>query len=177
MVSRDFRRMVEGYGLTTANIPTVFPTTLRLFNPMSGRNTICIHISRNCINFSTSGHRASKASFTRCWWRMQGSFAQRKFQWWTPNSRCTEGRSCRHWRDPAEQALLSAGLLARRVEQSGARSRRAYAGNRRRIVVIRQRFGACGHPISSEVCRYCVGGLLWVNRRRTTATRPRPGHP
>jgi hypothetical protein len=105
---------------------------------------------------------------------MQGSFAQRKFQWWTPNSRCTEGRSCRHWRDPAEQALLSAGLLARRVERSGARSRRAYAGNRHRIVVIRQRFGDCGHPISSEVAVTASGayfGSTGDERRRPPWSR------
>ena len=40
MVSRDFIRQIEGYGLTTAKILYRMPDHPNLSRPISGRNTI-----------------------------------------------------------------------------------------------------------------------------------------
>ena len=46
VVSQDFRRQLEGYGLTTANILYRRPDHPWLYRPMSGRITISARCSR-----------------------------------------------------------------------------------------------------------------------------------
>ena len=46
MVSQDFRRQLEGYGLTTANIPIGGRIILGSYRPTSGRITTSARCSR-----------------------------------------------------------------------------------------------------------------------------------
>jgi uncharacterized protein Usg len=71
MVSQDFRRQLEGYGLTTANILYLRPDHPWLLQSMSGRITISARHFRRSTNSSISGWRPWKARCTRSPWRMR----------------------------------------------------------------------------------------------------------
>jgi len=82
MASRDFCRMIEGYGLTTPTSSIVFPTIRRSFNPTSGRNTTCIRLSRTAqvsgLLVKESGRQTSLGVVAHA--RL---IRPAKFRWWT----------------------------------------------------------------------------------------------